>query len=446
MSKEKRILIEELGWKDVRSEMIHASKELVTIIDELSPNKDFPLFRVKYPFGTKIVSNSIFYLPTETQYLSGHEAAIKNKLSYGAVPLGIIMKNIVELFFDINQKIFSQAIYGKGLNLGVSEYLGWLNQCSITAGARSLYMLPKISETLAHKQLRKRYNVMEFPPKYLYDHWRIFTQIAGSSEFNSKWFCEIIFFSQEWVEKMKKDVSWAKLDMYISKQGWQQSLYARKKVSLDIAWENFVNSLKSRDLRVDPHVVDTLKHIIYIATGTIPATVPANGTDETGPLKELQLIYEDVKGYGLNEYLATIMQPQYFCQKQSSPVYYSLQLANIFESIPRTKKITSVIDNVRNLGELLDRFFNVKLKDAPWLDAVIDNAALGTILANVQLEYFHGDMFAYGNLIKSSIKMPEYDPRWFYTPSQDKKRVFASNSTFLRGCVMMYAKSTTQTA
>ena len=445
MSKEKHLLIEELVWKDIRNEMINVSKELVTIIDEFSPNKDFPLFRVKYPFGTKIVNNSMFHLPMDIQGISGLEATIKSSLSYGAVPLGIIMKNAVELFFDVNQKIFSQALYDKGLNLGVSEYLGWHNQYSITAGARSLYMLPKISEALAHKQLRKRYNVMEFPPKCLYDHWKVFTQIAKSLEFNSEWFCEIVFFSREWVEKMKKDISWAKLDMYISKRGWQQSLCARKKASFDIVWENFVSSLNSRDLKVDSHVIDTLRHIIYIATGTIPAIAPANGSNTAGPLKELQLVYEDPRGYGLGEYLATIMHPQYFCHKQSSPVYYSLQLDNIFESLPRTKKITSVIENVRILEELLDHFLNKRLESTPWLDAVIGNTALSSILADVQLEYFHGDMFAYGNLIKSSTKMPEYDPRWFYTPSQNKKRIFASNSTFLRGCVMIYTKSDVQT-
>ncbi len=441
MSKEKCILIEELAWKDARNDVLNSSRELTTIIDDLSPGKDFPLFKVKYPFGAVIAANSHFCFPTEPSlHHTVASNAIKSKLSYGTMPLGIITKNTVEFFFDTSRKIFSLATAGHGLKIGVCEYLGWRNQCSIVAGGRSLYMLPKISETLAHKQLRKKYNVIEFPPKSLYDHWKVFTQITRSQEFNSEWFCEIIFLSTEWVAKMKKDPAWSKLDMYVHKQGWRHSLYARKKVSLDIVWEHFVRSLSNRDHKVDPHVIDTLKHIIYIITGTIPASAPTNGENTMGPLQELQLIYEDPKGYGLDEYLATIMQPQYFSLKKPSPVYYSLQLPNIFESLPRTKKITSVIDNVRDLGELLDRFLNKKWEEAPWMNIITNNITLGSMLANVQLDYFHGDMFAYGNLIKSSAKMPEYDSRLFYSPLKNRKRTFASSSTFLRGCVMITAK------
>lgn len=436
--KEKHMLIEELTWKDARSAIVSSTKELAAIIDELSPDKNFPLFKVKYPFGSIITSGSNFYLPADN-HQNSLELMVKNKLSYCAIPLGIIAKNCIELFFDTNRKIFSMALHGRGLRLGVSEHLGWNNQCTITSGARSLYMLPKISETIAHKQLRKKYEVAEFPPKYLYDHWKVFTQIAKSREFNSEWFCEVIFLSEEWIEKIKKDTAWNKFAMYIYKQGWEHSLYARKKVSLDIIWETFARSLTDKELRADPHVVDTLKHLIYIATGTVPASVPSAGLDDTGPLKALQLVYEDSKGYDLNEYVATIMHPQYFSPKKSSPpVYYSLQLSNIFESLPRAKKITSVIDNVRELSELLNRFADRKsLYDTPWLGTVIDNVPLSNFMNDIQINYFHGDMFAYGNLIKSSMKMPTYDSNLLYSPSQNTKRVFASNSTFLRGCVMI---------
>ena len=51
MSKEKRTLIEELTWPDVRDSVAGVSKELSTIIDNISPNKEFTVFKIRYPFG-----------------------------------------------------------------------------------------------------------------------------------------------------------------------------------------------------------------------------------------------------------------------------------------------------------------------------------------------------------------------------------------------------------
>lgn len=434
MSKEKRKLIEELTWSEVRDKVAGTCKELCSIIDEISPNKEFTIFKVLYPFGTKILEKSSFFLPANDE----NDNNIRSKLAYSTIPLGIITKNTVELFFDIHRKIFSLALLGKGLEIGIWEHLGWANNYSMTSGARSLYMLPKISEALAHKQLKKRFGVIESPPKHLYDHWQVFSQIAKSDDFPTDWFCEILFLSDKWAEAIKKDGAWSKLALYISQKGWQHSSYGRKKAALGIVWEIFVKSLSNKDLKFDPYVVDTLKHIIYISTGAIPASTPSTGNDETGPLKAIQMIYEDPKGYGLEEYIATIMHPQYFSLNKPGPVYYSLQLPTLLESLPRTKKATSIIDNIRDLSELLDCFLNNDIKQ--WSNLTIGDAPLGNITKNLQVEYFHGDMFAYGDLIKSSLKMPELDQRLKYNPSNEKKRVFASNSSFLRGCVRISVK------
>lgn len=443
MSKEKRTLIEELTWPEIRGTVANTSKELANIIDNISPGKEFTVFKVLYPFGAKIFDENSFYLPTSSNTstpVTDNEidSNIKSKLTYSPIPLGIITKNAAEVFFDIHRKIFSLAVVGNDLELGVGEHFGWTSHYNITSGARSLYMLPKISEALSHKQLRKKFGITEAPPKHLYDHWKVFSQIAKSDVFPTEWFCEVIFLSANWAESIKKDDAWSKLALYVSRKGWEHSGYGRKKTALDMVWEIFVNSLSSKDLKFDPHVVDTLKHLIYVSTGTMPASAPSTGNDETGPLKSIQTIYQDSRGYGLNDYVATIMEPQYFSINKSKPVYYSLQLPTLLESLPRTKKVTSVIDNVRELSELLNHFLNDHTEF--WSKLTIGNIPLGETLSGLQIDYFHGDMFAYGDLIKSSSKMPDLDPRLKYDPLGEKKRVFASNSSFLRGCVRIANK------
>lgn len=443
MSKEEPTLIEELTWQEVRDTVKNASKELADIIDDISPGKEFTIFKILYPFGTKILEGKTFFIPTSsnsTAPISNPEIDqnIKNKLSYNILPLGLITKNNVELFFDIHRKIFSLALLGKGKELGIWEHFGWNDQYSITSGARSLYMLPKISETLSHKQLKKKFGITDSPPKHLYDHWQVFSQISKSSTFPITWFCEILFLSSRWIEQIKKDNAWARLALYLAEKGWQYSNFGRKKASLDILWEIFVKSLSNKELKFDPYVIDTLKHLIFICTNSIPAIAPSTGDDTTGPLKAIQTIYQDHRGYGLEEYTATIMHPQYFSVNNAEPVYYSLQLPTLLESLPRTKKLTSVIDHVRELSDLITCFL-VDHSDI-WSNINLGNTHLGQILNNLKLEYFHGDMFAYGDLIKSSSKMPELDPRLKYDPTSDKKRTFASNSSFLRGCVKISTK------
>ena len=443
MLKEKQPLIEELTWQDVRDAVANSCKDLANIIDDISPSKEHTVFKVRYPFGMKISDKTSLYLPTSlntsilaTDYENDNN--IKNKITYNLLPLGIIVKNTIEFFFDIHRKVFSLATFGKGLGIGIWEYYGWSTPYSITSGARSLYMLPKISEALSHKQLKKKFDVIQAPPKHLYDHWQVFTQIANSNEVATKWLCEVIFLSAKWAESIKKDPAWLKLAFYVSQKGWQHSGYERKKASLDIVWEVFVRSLSNNDLKFDPYVVDTLKHILYISVGAIPASGPSIGEDEVGPLKNIQKIYEDPSGYGLEEYIATIMQPEYFSITKTTPVYYSLQLPTLLESLPRTKKVTSVIDNVRELSELLNCFLsnNTDL----WSKLIMGDTLLNDILSNLQVDYFHGDMFAYGDIIKSSLKMPELDSRLKYSPTGDKKKIFASNSSFLRGCVRIASK------
>lgn len=443
MLKEKRPLIEELIWQDVRDTVAGSCKNLANIIDELSPGKEYTVFKVQYPFGTKISDKSTFCLPINLHTsvpITDNEidSNAKSKLTYSSLPLGIITKNSAEMFFDIHKKVFSLATFAKGMEIGVWEHFGWINPYSVTAGARSLYMLPKISEALSHKQLKKRFGITESPPKHLHDHWRVFTQLANSHSFPASWCCEVVFLSAKWAESIKKDDAWAKLAAYINKKGWDHSGHSRKTSALDVVWEVFVSSLSNKDLKFDPYVVDTLKHLIYISAGAIPGSVPSIGNDESGPLKNIQMIYEDHLGYGLDDYIATIMHPQYFSVLKSQPIYYSLQLPTLLESLPRTKKITSVIDNVRELSELFDCFLNNRHE--LWEKLTVGDGSLSNVLDNLQIDYFHGDMFAYGETIKSSLKMPDGDPRLKYDPLNNKKRVFASNSSFLRGCVRISAK------
>ena len=65
MERKHRAKLEKVFFSDVRDELSKIHPTLCKIIDNLSPGKDFPLYKAHYPFGSKIVHAGVFYLPTD---------------------------------------------------------------------------------------------------------------------------------------------------------------------------------------------------------------------------------------------------------------------------------------------------------------------------------------------------------------------------------------------
>jgi hypothetical protein len=304
----------------------------------------------------------------------------------------------------------------------------------MVAGARSLYMLPRISDTLAHKRLQKEYGITARPPKSFFDHWQVFSQLANSPHFPQKWYCEILLFPHNWVEKISNDPAWGEFNNYILQKGWQHSGYARRKSILDIVWELFCRSLSDKNLRMDPYAIDTLKHLALIGTQCLPASTPYVGEEGAGPIDAIQRIYEVF--YNLADYVPTVMQPDYYNPESNKFLYYSLQVPTLLETTPKVRKAATVIDYLRNLLELKDLFF----KEAFDKSLMIENTSIKEMIDKFNFEFFHGDMYSSGSFIRPSKEMLEKDKGLLYAPSDVKLHKFAENSPFVRGCVRIATK------
>ena len=91
----------------------------------------------------------------------------------------MITENSVEVFREIDERVFSVALSGPntGMEIGIVEVFGSTAGYTVTSGARSLYMIPRISKASAHKKLRREFGISSPPPKHLIDHWHIFKVI-----------------------------------------------------------------------------------------------------------------------------------------------------------------------------------------------------------------------------------------------------------------------------
>ena len=208
---------EELKWEDLREEVAKLTPVLANIIDDLHSkqlkDKDYTLFKVRYPFGSKISDSGTLHIPNQYgRVVSISDKSIpdeiRNKLSYNPVPLSFVLKNTSEVFTLADNRFIPFKIFTPGEFFGTWELIdptpfkkqayNW----SFTAGARSIFMLPKISESYSHQKLRSKYGVSLSPPKFLADHYEIFTKIATHPEFVDEWYNEIIFFPQKWLAKI----------------------------------------------------------------------------------------------------------------------------------------------------------------------------------------------------------------------------------------------------
>ena len=222
--------ITELRWHDIRHELNTVNPKLTSIIDELNPNHKYTLFKATYSFGSEIIKEGKLFIPNENGtlvplYSNNISTAIQEKLGYnlGTNPVSIILGNTAEIFMIFEQhtiplyglipegKIFSSW---RVLSQKISHSPAFL--WNMTAGARSIFLLSKISESIGHKRLMKTFNIKAEKPVNLLDHWYTLKAIANDENFKDPWKLTIIYFSKKWFEKLN-DPAWQRFEHYMLK-------------------------------------------------------------------------------------------------------------------------------------------------------------------------------------------------------------------------------------
>jgi hypothetical protein len=436
------IAIEECLWKDIEALVIMYEPELAAIINELDPSKNFPLFKIKYPFGAKIFEKGIFYLPTDSgETVSVNDAALPNKIKellvYSDLPLGILLDHGTEVYAELEDRIFSLVYFTHGLQLGIWETFAPAAPFSVSAGARSLFMLPKITDTARHRKLAS-YNVGFHAPLDYFEQWETFTKIANHKNFSQPWHCEVIFFSAPWLVKAKNDPRWQIFYNFIWARFFQHLKYSRNKMVLDIVfWESFSRYLSKHRIRPNPAIVDTIKHLIFVAAGILPAFAPVNN-NQAAPVDALLKVY--LEEYGLKTYSPSMMMPKHFdINAPNDYVYYSLQVPTYMESVPKLRTPTSALSDLSLLVEFMDLFIKELLSNKFCTENFRCTQDFYNHLSKVQFDYFHSET----NLNKGiypSADLSKEDSSLLYMPPGYKQRKFCEKSAFARGCIRISNK------
>jgi hypothetical protein len=427
-------------WKDIRNKILTIDPKFTHIVDKLNPNKEFPLYLAYYPYGSlKGDTQSTFLFNGNGFYrLSDPNAPkdIKKNLGYGknSAPLAMLLEKNLELFIDLKEDKITipRIIYKPGSIFPLARLL---NRNSIhtyapngvltmTAGARSAFMLSNIGCGTHHLHIQRDFNIQTPPPKTLYDHWNIFKQIINSEVVNSDWRACLMYFSQNWLDKIDSDNAWLELKLYLHELAWEYYQFHRNQFYYD-----FVFSIiqKRRNLKPNPYLADTAKHLFNIAIGAAPGYAPAHSTDYL-PADILKRVFMDT--YGIKKYSPIIFHPTHY-QFDSAiyPIYYSLQYPSIHAFSPKSRKISSTLSEMREL-EHITQIYSDELS---YEQGMCSDTVFNLIAKKIKFQYFHNKVDSH-KIIKYSNKMLSIDPRL----SEDAHLfggTFASDGPFVRGCI-----------
>ncbi len=436
-NKKSTIALEALTWDQVRDDVRKVNPDFADVVDALGPDKKHALYKVRYHYGDEILQRGKFYFPSNQQSLIPFDdpsvpADIQDKLGYngGSNPGALVLNNSLEFFITLGEHNAPYAILQQGAIFGLWKMLDrGLSHCpetflwGLTAGSRSLFMLPKISETVAFNRIKHKYHLKSDKPNSLLDHWEVFRELTNQANGQQPWHVDLLLFSKEWFVH-QDDRAWIPFNYFLLDKAWQSSSYWRNQYIWTVL---FSLIQQKRHIRPSPYVVNVVKHLLAIGIGALPGYAPALD-DSQAPIKALQDIF--VQDYNI-KYPPIIMQPHIFSlYEQTRPVYYSLQFPAMLEFSLKSSTKSTAISDLYDVSMLIDKY----LHDLQAERFNIESSPLHYLAEHVQYSYYHSKPSKFRNIVDSGIIANE-DPAFMRDFASLDLEGFPKNSKFFNGCI-----------
>jgi hypothetical protein len=441
--KASKFLFEEKTWNVIREEVKPVNSELTEIIDEINPDKTHTFFKIIAPYGSEFLKNTKLWLPDSTGSrlipLEEQNSHIKESLSYneGSNPVSITLKNSLELFLELEDRVIPYSLVTPGKILGTWKIMeDSPSHCpatfiwGLTAGARSVFMLPKIAETACYKKLKAKFGVSIDKPRNLRENWQTFNTIINNAETTDTWNTELLFFNNKWFEH-KQDKAWARFNYYLVNEALKNSSYWRNQY----IWELIFSTIqKNQHIKTSLYNAQIAKHLLAISTGAVLGFQPAID-DSLAPINLLQEIF--IADYGLKNYLPIIMQPAIFdlYDNKSPPVYYSLQYPTSFEFALKSNEQATTLTGLHEVKVLLKKY----LDEIKGNKLNVVNTPLYKAAQEVTFDFFHSNTSIHKDIKKSEC-LPLEDNFFMQSAKKHKNRKFPHSSNFVNGCVRIAHK------
>lgn len=438
-----RLAVDVLTWKEARSLVKQSNPDLAEVIDELSPSDEYKLYKARYRWGEAILEKGRLNLPRVTRgvvplddpNLDSHYA---KALSYThAMPLGLVLDNALELFIELEggqatpfQYMKAGTIFALWTALDTKSSADLGKVWTISAGARSFFLLPKFSDKTYFRKLQRAFALKGDPPVDLTDQYRVFYEIMAKQTLAPAWTVDVLFFSEDWL-KEKKAAKWRLFREYLSGVALKKTSGLRNQVVFDYAYSCIINQ---KNLRQNPYFLDTISHIYQLALGN--ATGFRIATEVApGPVDTLSKIFVDV--YGLR-YAPTFAYQDYlnvFSDAPDNPIYYSLAYPTLLEFYPRSKKTSSKLNDMENLMYILGKTQSEFINDS----LGIKTTEMIQKIARTSFHGFHLEKSSDGSVL-STDSLPEMDANLNTVLDRFSGMPFSEASPLMRGAIRIAAK------
>src|SRR6185437_14217934 len=434
-----------LSWEELLETISLAKPRLANRMQEnCELLKDLPFFMVNYPFGEKIINKRDVYFPlVGGGSISFNDPSLpdilRNHLSYTPGidnPVGMILNKESEFYITSGHRIVPHPVTKAGQTFGFAHIVdavmngnleadktSYVSIWNLDAGARTAFVLPKISENQKHANLLGTYGIdIEKPNTYI-EQRDVFKTLNASVD--KPWTQSILYFPKQFLEMLKTDKQLS--DIFQEMANIHRSGYTIWHTTYS-KWNSDINFVfqESKASSLSSYAVNIAKHIYLIVAGGVPGFAPATNENML-PKKLIEDAYAEDDGYGLTEYWPIIMQPKQFNAKAKEAVYYSISLPTLIDYNPDTFKGKTHIELLSEIADVLCRCQQYILHHFEDRESILYETAI-----KAQFSFYHDDPNPekYGSTIKSSILLPEEDKRFY-----KKGWTFQWRSQFIRGCI-----------
>ncbi len=414
--------MELVNWQDVSKLVKQVNLALWKLIDVVNPGADLPLFLASYRYGDYIVKEGEVLFPQQKESflgLANLPTATKKLLDRNKIPIGLLLNKTAEIFSSYQGNVAPLNIIKTGQVIGLCELFPPktldLTQLDITAGVRTAFLLPNVSDSTHHKKLA---NIYQAPPEVgsVFDHWYTFKKIANYRYHHRHWACDLLFFSNAWLERIHhiSTVPWLQLKNYFLEQAWCQTPNLFQYYNSVYLKNTLLKAMSACQINLSEYAIGAIKYIFLMQQGCVPGFQISDGSEDYLPEHVIQEAY--VEDYKLKTYLPAIMHSVMWEESNKlSPLYYSFNLPIVFGKAgfnTRSLRITELLQRIRCVIHQLGLTEHCRYRymhHQAQVDQGIERA--GDVLAS--------------------------DPRIIKLQSKYPDREISSSNTFVRGCVQL---------
>lgn len=425
----KPLFINRVTWSEIRDRVAPLDPKLTALIDTFTPTADQVFYLCRYSYGAHLFKEGHFYVPSEEQTLISLDspsfpAEIKQHLNHAPMPVCLMLSKTVEISFDTGERVMPNRILYPGNYFGLKAafdpdtHFPLQSVWTYTAGTRSCFMLPKISDNVHHTRIKRQYGLHLPPPKQMQDHFEVFVEVVSKATQVNPWYCDILLFSDAWLRGTPETEGQVALRQHLLEIAWKQTTHERLVLNYNIAWETFSQHIAEKNWKPNAYLINTIKHLLALSAGIYPGFIPSTGDDIALPTSLLQDVYAKI--YKLPHNAPIIMRPDHI-HAPGDRIYYSIAMPTLFDYPIRSRSAPRLMDEIREIKRLVDMMIEHRLA------------------GDTHFQFYHAEHDQFGEILLAS-RLPEDDPRFSTMLNQyEENQQFPDKSPFLKGCIAICA-------